>query len=302
MDLPCKAGYLLAQDSQENAMSRIVYVNGEFLPEAEAKVSIFDRGFLMADGVYEVTSVLDGKLVDYDGHLTRLERSLAELDMPEPADMDALLEIHRELILRNKLVEGGVYLQITRGAADRDFLYPENPTPTLVLFTMAMNLTKSPKAEKGLRVIAIDDLRWGRRDIKTVQLLYPSMAKMMAKKAGVDDTWMVQDGQVTEGTSNNAYIVKGNRIVTRQLSHDILHGITRAAVLRFAEEAQYEVEERAFTPEEARAADEAFSTAASIFVMPVVEIDGVALGDGRPGPVARRLREIYIDESRKAGI
>lgn len=303
MDLPCKAGYLLAQDSQENAMSRIVYVNGEFLPEAEAKVSIFDRGFLMADGVYEVTSVLDGKLVDYDGHLTRLERSLAELDMPEPADMDALLEIHRELILRNKLVEGGVYLQITRGAADRDFLYPENPTPTLVLFTMAMNLTKSPKAEKGLRVIAIDDLRWGRRDIKTVQLLYPSMGKMMAKSAGVDDAWMVEDGFVTEGTSNNAYIVtQDGTIVTRQLGNEILHGITRAAVLRFAREAQMKVEERPFTMAEAQAAAEAFITSATTFVTAVVEIDGVTLGEGKPGPVARRLREIYLEEARKVAV
>ena len=284
-------------------MSRIVYVNGEFLPEEDAKVSIFDRGFLMADGVYEVTSVLDGKLVDYDGHLTRLERSLSELDMPEPAGMDALLEIHRELILRNKLTEGGIYLQITRGAADRDFLYPENPTPTLVLFTMAMNLTTSPKAEKGLRVIAIDDLRWGRRDIKTVQLLYPSMGKMMAKAAGADDAWMVEDGFVTEGTSNNAYIVtQDGTIVTRQLGNEILHGITRAAVLRFAREAQMKVEERPFTMAEAQAAAEAFITSATTYVTAVVEIDGVTLGEGKPGPVARRLREIYLEEARKVAV
>jgi D-alanine transaminase len=284
-------------------MGRIVYVNGDFIAEEQAKVSIFDRGFLMADGVYEVTSVLDGKLVDYDGHLTRLERSLRELDMPEPDGMDALLEIHRELIKRNKLTEGGVYLQITRGPADRDFLYPDDPKPTLVLFTMAMNLSKSPKAAKGLRVIAIDDLRWGRRDIKTVQLLYPSMGKMMAKAAGVDDAWMVEDGFVTEGTSNNAYIVTADgTIVTRHLGNEILHGITRAAVLRFAREAQMKVEERPFTMAEAQAAREAFITSATTFVTPVIEVDGVQLGDGKPGPVARRLREIYIDEARKVAV
>jgi len=151
-------------------------------------------------------------------------------------------------------------------------------------------------------VISIDDLRWARRDIKTVQLLYPSMGKMMAKKAGCDDAWLVEDGAVTEGTSNNAYIVKGNKIITRHLSNDILHGITRAAVLRCAREAQMEVEERPFTIGEAQAADEAFVTSASTFVMPVVEIDGTALGGGTPGPVAARLREIYLDEMRKAAI
>ena len=153
-----------------------------------------------------------------------------------------------------------------------------------------------------MKIISIDDVRWGRRDIKTVQLLYPSMGKMMAKKAGCDDAWMVEDGHVTEGTSNNAYIVKGGRIITRQLSNDILHGITRAAVLRFAREAQMEVEERPFTIEEAKTADEAFVTSASAFVMPVVEIDGASLGDGKPGPVARRLREIYLEESLKKAI
>lgn len=284
-------------------MSRIVYVNGVFLPEEDAKISIFDRGFLMADGVYEVTSVLNGKLVDYDGHLTRLERSLTALDMPEPEGMDALLEIHRELVKRNNLKEGGVYLQITRGAADRDFLYPEHPKPSLVMFTLAMTLKKSPKAEKGLKIISIEDQRWGRRDIKTVQLLYPSMGKMMAKEAGADDAWMVEDGFVTEGTSNNAYIVtRAGTIVTRQLSNDILHGITRAAVLRFAREAQMQVEERPFTMDEAKDAAEAFITSATTFVTGVVEIDGVTLGDGAPGPVSRRLREIYIEEAEKMAV
>jgi D-alanine transaminase len=286
-------------------MTRTVYVNGEYLPETEAKVSVFDRGFLMADGVYEVTSVLGGKLVDFAGHMVRLDRSLRELDMARPCSDEELLAIHRELVARNGILEGMIYLQVTRGnPGDRSFLFPPADTPpTLVMFTQNVpNLADAPAAKTGFRVISIPDWRWSRRDIKTVQLLYPSMAKMAAKKAGVDDSWFVEDGFVTEGTSNNAYFVKGNRIVTRQLTNDILHGITRAAVLRFATEAQFVIEERPFTIEEAQGADEAFSTAASIFVMPVVEIDGAKVGTGKPGPVATRLREIYIDEMRKAAV
>jgi D-alanine transaminase len=284
-------------------MSRIVYVNGRYLPEEEATVSVFDRGFLFADGVYEVTSVLGGKLLDFAGHAKRLQRSLDELEMTNPVTEDALLDIHRELVVRNGIEDGLIYLQITRGAADRDFAYPKDAAPTIVLFTQAKpGLADSPVAKIGLKVISIPDIRWGRRDIKTVQLLYPSMGKMAAKKAGADDAWMIEDGFVTEGTSNNAYIVTGNRIVTRHLGNEILHGITRAAVLRFAREAQMEVEERPFTLDEAKAADEAFITSASMFVMPVVEIDSVKLGDGTPGPVATRLREIYLDESRKAAV
>ncbi len=284
-------------------MSRTVYVNGEYLPEEEAKVSVFDRGFLFADGVYEVTSVLGGKLIDFEGHARRLQRSLDELEITNPLSPEDWLNVHRELVAQNGIEDGLVYLQVTRGAADRDFAYPEGATPTVVLFTQSKpGLADSPAAKTGIKVISIPDMRWGRRDIKTVQLLYPSMGKMAAKAAGADDAWMTQDGAVTEGTSNNAYIVKGRTIVTRHLSNDILHGITRAAVLRFAREAQMKVEERAFTIEEAQDADEAFVTSASTFVMPVVEIDGVALGQGAPGPVATRLREIYIEESRKAGV
>ncbi len=283
-------------------MSRWVHVNGDWLPEAAAKVSVFDRGFLFADGVYEVTSVLDGKLADFDGHAARLMRSLAALEMPAPCDRDRLLALHREAVARNDLTEGMVYLQVTRGAAERDFAWPEAPEPSVVLFTQARPLVEAPAAQRGLRVITVPDLRWGRRDIKTVQLLYPSMAKMQAKAAGCDDAWMVEAGHVTEGTSNNAWIIAGGRIVTRGLGTEILHGITRAAVLRLADEAGLAIEERAFTPEEAKVADEAFATAATIFVMPVVEIDGVRLGDGTPGPLTRRLRALYIDEMRRSAI
>jgi D-alanine transaminase len=284
-------------------MSRIVYVNGDYLPEEDAKISIFDRGFLMADGVYEVSSVLDGKLADYPGHVARLQRSLDELQMGRPVDDDELLEIHRELIRRNNLDEGMVYLQITRGAADRDFVWPSDATPSLVMFTQEKAFEDAEGPRVGIKVISVPDLRWHRRDIKTVQLLYPSFAKMQAKAQGKDDAWLVEDGYVTEGTSNNAYIVtQDGTIVTRNLSTDILHGITRASVLKLAAEAQMKVEERPFTIAEAQDAAEAFITAASTFVCPVIEIDGAQIGEGKPGPVAKRLREIYIAEARAGAI
>lgn len=286
-------------------MSRTVYLNGTYLPEEEAQVSIFDRGFVMGDAVYEVTCVLDGKLTEFDGHMARLERSLKELEMVCDITRDEWLEIHRKLIELNGIEEGGVYLQVTRGnAGDRDFHYPPAGTPpTVVLYTQSKpGLAADPKADKGIKVLSVPDLRWHRRDIKTVQLLYASMAKMAAEKEGKDDAWFVEDGYVTEGSSNNCYIVKGGKIITRDLSNDILHGITRGSVLRMAREAQMEIEERPFTIDEAQSADEAFYTSASAFVMPIVEVDGVALGDGKPGKVAKRLREIYIEESRKSAI
>ncbi len=284
-------------------MSRTVYVNGQYLPEEDAKISVFDRGFLMADAVYEVTSVIDGKMLDFPGHAARLQRSLEAIGMTPPCTTAELKAIHREMIARNELVEGLVYLQVTRGAADRDFAYPVGVEPSMVLFTQAKNVVDSPLAKHGMKVISTPDIRWGRRDIKTVQLLAPSMGKMAAKAAGADDAWLVEDGFVTEGTSNNAYIVKPDgTIVTRDLSNDILSGITRAAVLRFAGEAQIKVEERPFTIEEAKMATEAFVTSATTFVGPVVEIDGVRIGDGNVGPTARRLRELYIAESLKTAL
>ncbi len=284
-------------------MSRIVYINGEYVAEEEARVSIFDRGFLFADGVYEVTSVLDGKLIDFAGHAARLERSLGEIEMASPMSGEELAEVFRELVRRNALTEGMIYLQITRGAdKDRDFdcPAPELVPSTVLAFTQTKNIVDSPVATTGIRVITIDDLRWARRDIKTVQLLYPVLGKKMAKDQGKDDAWMVEEGVVTEGTSNNACIVRDGRIITRDLSEKILHGITRKAVLAFAREAQMKVEERPFTVEEAKEADEAFITSASTFVMPVIEIDGAGIGDGKPGPVATRLRQIYIEESLKS--
>lgn len=280
-------------------MSRIVYVNGEYLPEEEAKISVFDRGFLFADGIYEVSSVMDGKPIENAAHIARMHRSLSELQMGAPCSDEELLQIQARLIKENNLQEGVVYWQVTRGAADRDFNFPEGAKPSLVMFTQEKQITGAAAAQNGIAVISQPDLRWRRRDIKTVQLLAPSLAKQAAKEAGADDAWLIEDGAVTEGSSNNAYIVtKDGAIVTRQLSNDILHGITRAAVLRLAREAQMTIEERTFTIEEAQQAAEAFITSASSFVMPVVRIDGVDIGDGRPGPITRRLREIYIEEAR----
>ncbi|GGD13992.1 D-amino-acid transaminase [Aureimonas glaciei] len=281
-------------------MSRIVYVNGSYVPEEEAKVSVFDRAFLMADGIYEVTTVVGGKLIDFAGHMARLGRSLAALKMTPPADTEALLAIHRELVVRNGLDEGLIYLQVSRGSADRDFSFPpEGTPPTLVLFTQKVAVLERESVRSGIKVASVPDLRWGLRDIKTVQLLYPSMAKMEAKSKGADDAWMVEsDGTVTEGSSNNAYIItKAGTLVTRALSHAILHGITRLAVLRLARETGLTVEERSFTLDEAKDAREAFITSASAFVTPVVSIDGQRIGDGTPGETTKRMREIYIAES-----
>jgi D-alanine transaminase len=277
-------------------MSRIVYVNGEYLPEEQGKISIFDRGFLFADGVYEVSAVLRGRLVDNEAHLKRLHRSLGELNIPQPVSDDEIVAAQKTLVERNGLEEGLVYLQITRGPADRDFAFPASPEPTLVMFTQQHTLIESPAAARGLSIRTVEDIRWKRRDIKTVGLLAPSMAKQAALDAGADDAWMVEDGYVTEGTSNNAFIVtRDNVIRTRQLSNLILHGITRAAVLRLAEGETISIEEGAFTPEDAYQAREAFITSATAFAMPVVKIDDHVIGDGRPGPLVTRLRQLYIE-------
>jgi D-alanine transaminase len=279
-------------------MSRIVYVNGEYVPEEQGKVSIFDRGFLFGDGVYEVTAVIGGKLVDYDPHMERLDRSLNEIKMAWPCTKPELKAMHGELIKRNKLDQGLIYMQVTRGAADRDFKFPKEGTPSsLVAFTQAKNVIDSTDAVTGVRAISIPDLRWARRDIKTVMLLAPVLGKQQAYEAGAFEAWMIEDGKVTEGTSSNAYIVKDGAIITRPLSNSILAGITRRALLRLAQEHGVKIEERAFTIEEAYAADEAFLTSASSFVMPIVEIDGKRIGGGQPGPVVRKLREAYLKEA-----
>jgi len=281
-------------------MSRIVYVNGNYVPEKEAKISIFDRAFLFADAIYEVTAVLDGKLVDYDAHMERLHRSLRELNMDQPVPDAAIRDMHEELMARNNIVNGLIYMQITRGVAERDFAYPEEAQQTIIAFTQEKDLANSAQAMTGIRIVTIPDIRWQRRDIKSTGMLAQAMGKQAAKDAGVNDAWMVEDGYVTEGTSNTAFIVvDGNKLITRPLSNSILPGITRRTIMKLAGNGDIEVEERPFTVDEAKAADEAFITSASSFVMPVVEIDGTMIGGGQPGPVTRKLREAYIDEARK---
>lgn len=284
-------------------MTRIVYLNGDWLAEADAKVSIFDRGYLFADAIYEVTAVLDGKLLDYAGHAARLKRSLGEIGISCPLSDEDMLVVHREIVERNGLREGLIYLQLSRGVADRDFLFEEDMQPTLSLFTQAKSVIDNPKARTGISVVTLEDQRWKRCDIKTVQLLYPSLAKMEAKRRGADDAWLVADGLVTEASSATAHIVtRDGRLVTRPLGREILPGITRSSVIDLARAAGMPVEERAFTPEEAKGAGEAFITSATNFVLPVVEIDGVPIGTGKPGQAAANLRNLYIESRRQGAI
>jgi len=281
-------------------MTRTVYVNGSYVPEEAAKVSVFDRAFLFGDGIYEVTAVLDGRLVDFAAHLARLDRSLREIALVAPVSHGDLRELHEQLIERNAVDEGIVYLQITRGAADRDFAYPENAAPTIVAFTQSRPLIDNPHAPTGVKIITIADLRWKRRDIKSTSMLAQAMGKQEAKLKGAYEAWMVEDGFVTEGTSSSAFILDAQGVIrTQPLGHHILPGVTRRAVLRLAALEGVSLEERPFSVAEALAAREAFMTAASAFVLPVVEIDGIAIGDGRPGPIARAFRKLYIEEARK---
>jgi D-alanine transaminase len=282
-------------------MSRIVYVNGAYEPENAAKISVFDRGFLFGDAVYEVTAVLGGRLVDFDAHLVRLDRSLKEIELALPIPREGLRELHEELIAENNVDEGIVYLQISRGPAERDFAYPEPATPTIVAFTQSRPLIDNPFAGTGIKVVTIPDIRWKRRDIKSTSMLGQAMGKQAAKRQGAYESWMVEDGFVTEGTSSSAFILDADGVLrTQPLGAHILPGVTRRAILRLAEEDGIRVEERPFTVDEAYQAREAFLTAASAFVLPVVEIDGRAIGDGAPGPVAKAFRAHYIAEARAA--
>ena len=276
-------------------MDQIAYVNGSFVPLADAKVSVLDRGFLFADGIYEVSAVLEGRLVDNDAHLARLQRSVGEIALPLPETLVRIEEIQHELIARNNLVEGLVYIQVTRGAAPRDFVFPKGVKPTLVMFATAKNIVDTPAAKTGIAVKTVPDIRWERRDIKSVALLAQVLAKQAAAEAGCQEAWMIEDGKVTEGGSSSAFILtQDDVLVTRPNSHAILPGCTRKAVIALAEERQLRVEERTFSVDEALAAKEAFITSASSFVQPVVTIDGQRIADGKPGPVATRLREIYV--------
>jgi D-alanine transaminase len=284
-------------------LDQVAYVNGSFVPLSEAKVSILDRGFLFADGIYEVSAVLGGKLVDNASHLARLERSVGEIALPLPESIERIIEIQKELISRNKLENGLVYIEVTRGADEgRDFAFPKGVKPTLIMFTSVKDIVNAESGRKGIAVITVPDIRWARRDIKSVALLAQVLAKQAAAEAGAGEAWMIEDGKVTEGGSSSAFILtQDDVIVTRQNGSEILPGCTRKAVVKLAEERQLRVEERPFSVDEALKAKEAFITSASLFVQPVVSIDGKTVANGKPGPMATRLREIYVDFAKATG-
>lgn len=284
-------------------MNRTVYLNGEWLAETEAKVSVFDRGFLFADAIYEVTAVIDGKLIAYPGHAARLRRSLDALGIAMPVAEDELLALHKEIAQRNRLGEGLIYLQISRGTQDRDFLFPTQMQPTFVMFTQQKRVLDNPKWKTGLALESVAEGRWSQRQIKTVQLLYSSLMKTEAHRQGFDDVLFVENGYVTEASSANFHIVTpDNTLVTRDLSNALLHGITRGSILDLASKAGLKAEERPFTIEEAKTAAEAFLTSATSFVTPVVSLDGSAIGTGQVGPVSQQLLEIYIREHLEDGL
>lgn len=279
---------------------RTVWLNGEFLPETEAKVSIFDRGLLFSQGVYEVTPVIDGHFCNWPHHAARLGRSMELARITDHTDWPPILN---ELIARNGLTEGRIYLQVTGGApADRDFLSPLDPVPaTRLAFTQAAAVVDQPKALEGLRVVLHPEGRWALRSAKTTQLLYAVLAKEAAREAGADDAWLVDNGMVTEGTSANAHIIDSRGVlVSHPVDHGVLPGISRLSILPIAREMGLAVEERAFSVEELFGAREAFISSATTVVMPVVEVDGRQIADGRPGALTAQLRQRYLERLRNA--
>jgi D-alanine transaminase len=281
----------------------VAYLNGRFLPLDQARVSVLDRGFLFADGIYEVAAVIDGKLVDSASHLARLERSTGAIGIALPLSLAEIEAAQKDLVARNNLQEGLVYLQITRGAdAARDFLPSPGIAPTLVMFVQAKPFLDTPAVRDGIAVATMPDLRWARRDIKSVGLLAQAMAKRAAADADAQEAWMVEDGFVTEGASSTAFIVTEEGVITRPYSQSVLAGCTGAALSQLAQESGLAIIRRPFTVAEALAAQEAFIASASTLCQSVVRIDGQPIGDGRPGPVAMRLRALYIEFARRTAV
>ena len=276
-------------------MSRIVFVNGIYAKEQDAVISIFDRGFIFGDGIYEVVPVIHRKLIDKDYFLERLERSLFELSIPWPCTKQDYIEMMETLIDKNKLEEGIVYSQVTRGPAERDFPFPETTNPGIIAFTSPMEILNNRDFETGIAVTTTPDIRWKRRDIKSINLLGQVLAKQDAVSQNSKEAWMVENGQVTEGASSSAYIVKNEVLITRCLSNEILPGIRRRTILEIANNANIPVEERAFSVAEAKAADEALISSATTMVLGVTSIDGSVIGSGTPGPITKKLRSLYQD-------
>lgn len=282
---------------------RQVYINGEFKKEDEAKVSIFDRGLLFSDSVYEVTSVINSKLIDFKYHVKRLDHSMNELKFKTLIDHDEILAFHRKLIELNNLKEGMIYTQVTRGVVDRSFDMPKQAIkPTVLAFTQEKKILESDSAKNGIKVMTLEDMRWKRNDIKTTQLLYASMAKSEATAKGFDDAWMLRQGYITEGSSNNVWIIRSKNIMTRQSDNLILSGITRAVVLECAKKLNYEVITKNFTKVDAESADEAFMTSATGLITPVVKINSSQIGDGKPGNFTKSLRAEYIKRALEIAI
>ena len=280
-------------------MPRTIYINGEFLPEEKAKISVFDRGFLFADAAYEVFPVIGGGIVDAHAHLERMARSLSEMKIPSHYSPHEYLPVIKSLVRNNKLSEGLIYMQVTRGVDDRSFDFPVNSDPSVVMFTQKKNVIDNPKADTGITVVTVPDIRWQRCDIKSVALLPACLAKSQATSQGADDAWMFDsDNNITEGSSNNTYIITPQgKLITRHLSNAILSGITRISVLELISQTDLELEQRPFSIEEAQNAMEAYSTSASSLVMPVVSINGKKIGDGRPGPITTKLRKLCIEKA-----
>ena len=280
-------------------MCDIVYINGEFVKAKDAKVSAFDRGFIFGDGIYEVVPVLGGKLVDREDFWHRFDNSLAAIELNLPCSKDEFEEILREVIARNGLKEGGVYMQITRGAAERDFRFLKGLKPTCFAFCYEKGIIENPDAVSGVDIVSVEDIRWKRRDIKSVSLLAQCYAKEQAVKKGAYEGFMVEDGFVTEATSSSAFIIKDGFLITKPLSNEILPGIRRKNILEFAKKAGLKIEQRAFTMDDVYDADEVFISAATLLLLPVIKADGKLINGGKVGKYVPILREMYVDKIKK---
>lgn len=283
--------------------SDIVFLNGEFLPKDKAKISVFDRGFIFGDGIYEVVPVMNGVLIDKSEFWERFKRSLKEIALNFPYKDSEFESILNELIAKNALKEGGVYMQITRGIASRDFAFTKGLQPTIMAFVYAANIQNNELASKGISVVSVPDIRWKRRDIKSISLLAQCYAKEMAVNAGADEGFMVENGKVTEATSASAFIIKDKTLITKPFSNEILCGIRRQNILKFARELNLSVAERAFSMNEVYEADEVFISAASLPILGVIKADGKMIANGKIGKFTQLLRQRYLQKMRnEAGL